>query len=316
MIIWPSASIRPVILEPVADVYKGDRFVRYLASYAESQTRNKMIKPDQFIFFLDSGAYSAWTKGTEIDLDEYIAFIKTNIENIEVYACLDSIPGKPGQQPSEAERARAAQRTWDNYLYMKAHGLDPLPVYHYGEDFSNLDRMIDYGCDYIGVGGLVAVPGAMRRNWLDRLFKKITDVNGMPTVKTHGFGMTSIPLIFRYPWYSVDSTSWIQATANGKVFLPAMHDNQFVYDELPAGISVSHQQATTGKGANTMSGLFRKVLDRWLAECGVTYDQVCEHYYYRAIVNVTFFKRVSEAKAVHPFNPDGIRRQSIWEDEM
>lgn len=271
-----------------------------------------MIAPEDFVFFLDSGAYSAWTRGTKIDIDEYCAFIKANIEHIEVYACLDSIPGKPGKAASERERQEAAELTWANYLYMKAEGLDPLPVYHYGEDFKFLDRMLDHGCDYIGIGGLVSVPGQMRKHWLDRLFKRITREDGTPIVKTHGFGMTSVPLIFRYPWYSVDSTSWIQATANGAVLLPAMVADAFVFDRAPMTIPVSNQRASSGKAANTLSPAMRAILDRWLAECGKTYAEVCDHYYHRAVCNVTFFKRVSEAKAVAPFRPDGIRKQSLW----
>lgn len=276
-----------------------------------------MITPDQFIFFLDSGAYSAWTRGTAIDIDEYCAFIKANIEHIEVYACLDSIPGKPGKAASERQRQEAAELTWSNYLYMKAEGLDPLPVYHYGEDFKFLDRMLDYGCQYIGIGGLVSVPGQMRKHWLDRLFKRITDADGKPLVKTHGFGMTSVPLIFRYPWYSVDSTSWIQATANGAVLLPQIDtapgaNGAFRFDRAPVTIPVSNQRASSGKAANTLSPGMRRILERWLAECGKTYAEVCEHYYHRAVCNVTFFKRVSEAKATTPFRPDGIRKQSLW----
>ena len=42
-----------------------------------------MITPEQFIFFLDSGAFAAWTKGAVIDIDEYCAFIKANIEHLQ-----------------------------------------------------------------------------------------------------------------------------------------------------------------------------------------------------------------------------------------
>lgn len=274
-----------------------------------------MIDPSQFTFFLDSGAYSAWSKGTEIDIDELIAFIKANIEHIEVYACLDSIPGELGKPATEKQRREAAEKTWDNYLYMKSEGLDPLPVYHYGEDFKYLERMLDYGCDYIGIGGLVSVPGPMRRHWLDRVFKRITDAEGRPIVKTHGFGMTAVPLIFRYPWYSIDSTTWIQITANGAVYLPAMVNNEFVFDRVPSTVTVSAKnpkQGQGGKAANSMSPGMRKILDRWLEFCGKTYAEVVDHYYHRACVNVTFFKMVSEAKAQVAFRPDGIRKQSLW----
>lgn len=275
-----------------------------------------MMTPDQFVFFLDSGAFSAWSRSTKIDIDEYIAFIKANIELIEVYACLDAIPGAPGRNATVSEREEAAETTWRNYLYMRDEGLDPLPVFHYGEDFRYLDRMLDYGCSYIGIGGLVGIPGLNRRNWLDRLFTKITDDAGMPLVKTHGFGMTSVPLIFRYPWHSVDSTTWIKITASGSIYLPALgKDGDFVFDQIPATISVSNRnpkKTDDGKHANTLSPNMRKVLDRWLAICGKTYEEVADSYYHRATCNVMFFKKVSEAKAVHPFDKKAARRGSVW----
>lgn len=274
-----------------------------------------MIKPSDFRFFLDSGAFSAWSRGTTIDLDEYIAFIKSNIELIEVYACLDAIPGVPGRSATSQERVEAAETSWANYLYMVNEGLQPLPVFHYGEDMKYLDRIIDYGCDYIGIGGLVGIPSAMRRAWLDRVFVKITDDQGLPIVKTHGFGMTSVPLIFRYPWYSVDSTTWIKITANGGVYLPAMVNGEFVFDQAPSTVTVSvsnPKQGAGGKASNTMSASMRAILDRWLAICGKTHDEVSSDYYHRAVCNVTYFRMVSEAKKIHPFQRDRLTNSTLW----
>lgn len=42
-------------------------------------------------FFLDSGAFSAFTLGKHIDLYEYIKFCQANKEYLEVYANLDDI---------------------------------------------------------------------------------------------------------------------------------------------------------------------------------------------------------------------------------
>lgn len=287
-----------------------------LQSFLYLKAHTAMMTPNQFEFFLDSGAYSAWSRKTAIDIDEYCAFIKANADHIEVYACLDAIPGEPGRSATEKERIEAAELSWRNYLYMIGEGLDPLPVFHYGEDFKYLERMLAYGCKYIGIGGLVHVPGPMRRHWLDRVFKRLTDAQGLPIVKTHGFGMTAVPLIFRYPWHSIDSTTWIQITANGAVYLPAMVNDEFVFDQVPSTVTVSTRnpkQASGGKAANTMSPAMRAILDRWLAACGKTYAEVISNYYHRAVVNVTYFKMVGEAKAVRPFLPDGVRKQSLWQ---
>lgn len=283
--------------------------------FAKSSQKFIMLTPDKFTFFLDSGAYSAWSRGTAIDLDEYIAFIKANIDLIEVYACLDSIPGAPGRNATIKERVTAAETSWTNYLYMVSEGLDPLPVFHYGEDFKYLERMLDYGCPYLGIGGLVGIPSINRRNWLDRLFTRLTDDSGMPIVKTHGFGMTAVPLVFRYPWYSIDSTTWIKITASGGIYLPALVDGEFVFDQIPSTIAVSNRNPKKndgGKHANTMSSGMRAILDRWLTICGKTYEEVADSYYHRATCNVIFFKKVSEAKAVRPFIRQAARRESVW----
>lgn len=273
-----------------------------------------MITPNEFRFFLDSGAYSAWSKNSAIDLDEYCAFIKANIEKIEAYACLDVIPGAPGRIATAAERETAAEATWRNFLYMQREGLQPLPVFHYGEPWRFLDRMLAHGCDYIGIGGLVSVPSKERRAWLDDLFLRICDAEGFPKVKTHGFGMTALVLMFRYPWHSVDSTTWIKITANGAVYLPQLVDGEFVFDQTPSVIVVSANNPKANqdqKHGDSLPPAHRAILDRWLAYCGKTYEECKDNYFHRAVVNVTFFREVSKAKMNKPFKPYTVRQQGL-----
>lgn len=266
------------------------------------------MDPKQLRFFLDSGAFSAWSTGKPIDLDEYCEFIRHNIEYLDVYAALDCIPGSKDRPASAKERDEAARISWENYLYMKNQGLDPLPVYHYGEDQKWLEQMLDFGCQYIALGALVGVPSQLRRHWLDRVFTRLTDDAGKPVVKVHGFGMTAIPLIFRYPWYSVDSTSWLKSTMSGNVYLPLTDkDDRFLFDRTPYTISVSTGVPGKDEGARvplitTQGETIMAKLERWLNECGVTFQQCSSDYYYRAIVNITFFKRVALEKADRPFS--------------
>lgn len=258
------------------------------------------MKPQDLRFFLDSGAYSAWSAGKPVNIEEYCEFIKANIEIVDVYACLDVIPGAPGRPASSKQRDEAAAATWENYLYMVDQGLSPLPVYHYGEDPKWLRNMLDYGVDYIGLGGLVGISGNLRKVWLDRVFTMITDEAGKPIVKTHGFGMTSVPLIFRYPWYSVDSTSWIKVSQFGGVYLPRLdREGNFRFDNTPEVVSVSERspnQKLDGKHVNSLGPSTRKHLEAWLKICGVTVEQAASNYYYRALCNATYFKRVGESR--------------------
>ena len=78
--------------------------------------------------FLDSGAYSAWSKGIEINIDEYIEFVKKYKDNLTVYANLDDI--------------NSPEKTWENQRYMESKGLKPLPCFHYGEDVKYLKRCL------------------------------------------------------------------------------------------------------------------------------------------------------------------------------
>lgn len=179
--------------------------------------------------FLDSGAYSALTQGVSIDLQEYIQFIKKYEEHLEVYAVLDVI-GDP-------------KATYKNQLIMEEAGLKPLPCFHYGEDIQWLNRYLSKGYDYIALGGMVGKDSETHLGpWLDMLFSEhLTDSEGMPIIKTHGFGMTSFNLMLRYPWYSVDSTSWIITGRNGAVFVPAIRDGKLTYSIPPFKIGVSNR---------------------------------------------------------------------------
>lgn len=149
--------------------------------------------------FLDSGAFTAKEKGVDIDIDEYCEYVKKYEKQLEVYANLDVIEN--------------AEATLKNQLYMESKGLHPLPTFHQLEDFKYLDYYLE-NYEYIALGGMVGI--ALNRPklqaWLDTCFKKIFEYskkNNKPLTKVHGFGITANWAWERYPFYSVDSTSWL-----------------------------------------------------------------------------------------------------------
>jgi len=207
--------------------------------------------------FLDSGAFSAFTQNTEININEYISFIKEHKNHLEVYANLDSI-GDPKQ-------------TWKNQKVMEKAGLHPLPCFHYNEPIKYLKRYVKK-YDYIALGGMVPISTKDLQVWLDDMFQNyICDKDGMPKVKVHGFGMTSLVLMLRYPWYSVDSTSWVMASRMGTIYIPRFKNGKWFYDENCWKISVSAKSPNLkdkNKHISTMSPKIVKVILDYLEDKG------------------------------------------------
>lgn len=162
---------------------------------------------------LDSGAYSAWRSGKPIDLDKYCDYLLENAPWIGSYVALDVInPGRPEE---------AAKASFDNYMHMRKRGLDPIPVFHVGEDIAWLYRMLDAGGSYIGLSASSLVSRNQVDDWYALAWSHLVNSEGLPTIKAHAFGEGRPASLRQFPWYSADTTSWIYtAQRTGQVTLP------------------------------------------------------------------------------------------------
>lgn len=205
-------GVKTMNLTPKEDASRtGVRHMLESYHYIHKQSMVDKIRRDGCKLFLDSGAFSAFTQGVEIDLPGYCDYIKRNEDIIEkvddnlMASVLDGI-GDP-------------YKTWQNQAAMERLGVRPLPCFHYGEDERYLDWYVA-NYDYITLGGMVPISTPQLLHWLDRIWEEhLTDGSGRPKIKVHGFGLTSLDLMMRYPWFSVDSSSWVQIAAHGSVFL-------------------------------------------------------------------------------------------------
>ena len=225
---------------------------------------NRPSQNEDKIVFLDSGAFSAWTKGVEIDIQRYIEFIKQNQDVITVYANLDVIsPDRFSMGTKES-----AELTLRNQKIMEQVGLSPLPVFHIGEPFEYLEYYINY-YDYIGLGGMVGKSRQTLSSWLDVVFGKyVCDGKGYPKVKVHGFGLTCAQLMVKYPWYSVDSSTWIREAVMGKVTVPYLRQGKWIYDEGYWMIGVTERKKKEKYHIANLSLLKRKVVLKYFEEMG------------------------------------------------
>lgn len=202
--------------------------------------RRTKSNEDNIHIFLDSGAFSAFTQKDAIDLDEYIDFVKEHKDKLEVYVVLDVIGD--------------AEASWRNQAKMEKAGLRPLPVYHIGEPLRYLQRCID-GYEYFCIGTTaVSVGGGMntRVPFVDRCFSIICDTpDRMPKAKVHGLGMMHPDFIWKYPWYSVDASTWKLNTGYGIIFVPSRHrpDGTWIYDKNYGVVMISERATWRGREA-------------------------------------------------------------------
>lgn len=150
--------------------------------------------------FADSGAYSAMTRGETIDVKDFANWLKKWKHHFTVYSNLDKIG--------------SAEGTRDNQKYLEDAGLNPLPVFHTGEAWSDLEYYVEK-YPYIALGGMVPYQKEAKKKlmpWLVQCFKIAGDRSVF-----HGFGCTSWEVLKSFKWYSVDSSSWGQGFRFGKV---------------------------------------------------------------------------------------------------
>lgn len=161
-----------------------------LASYHYFKSKVDLVKEcinKQYSVIIDSGAFSAANADAEINIDEYCEFLLET--GAKIYAGLDVI-GDAG-----------ATRRNTEYMVKEYH-LKPIPTFHMGSDLSDLESLMNYS--YIALGGMVFSSGI--ESHCDAVWRYIMQHN--PKIKVHGFGLTNIDLMKRYPWYSVDSSSF------------------------------------------------------------------------------------------------------------
>ncbi len=213
--------------------------------------------------FLDSGAFTAHRLGKTINIRDYIHFLHERGELFDAYANLDviAVNGYRGSWMT-------AERTLEHQRIMEAEGLHPVPCFHYGEPYDFLQHYIS-NYDYICVS---APKGAGQREFLDTCFYRyICDSQGVPRVKVHGFAITSIELLLRYPFYSVDATTWMIIGRYGSILVPRQRNGQWIYRESPWKVTVSSHSPNlnkAGKHINTMTYMERQFVMNYITEKG------------------------------------------------
>lgn len=164
--------------------------ISILTSYADR--RHFRPLPAGGHLMLDSGAYSALTRGETVDVPGLTSwYLATPAER---YAALDVI------YDPEASRANA--------LAQRALGAEVMPAVHAGTSPAEIDRLAAEGFTSVALGGLGRwLPRGDRLGWIRTCLDR-AERHGLAV---HGFAFSPLapsllPLLMRFA--SVDSSSW------------------------------------------------------------------------------------------------------------
>ncbi|MGW3764239.1 hypothetical protein [Streptomyces sp. NPDC005131] len=173
--------------------------LRRRVKFAKPWSIAEHYTPEQSVL-LDSGCHTLNRPGVEVTPEEiqdiathYDQFVEQNIDRVQAYTEFDALP--MGRDWIEARRQH----------------LDPekaIVVWHEEWGLDVLKRMADQ-YPYIAVGqgtcgdrDIIPVLRSMSR-----------------TVRLHGMGFSSPPLMLAADWYSVSSTTWLSAAQHGETFI-------------------------------------------------------------------------------------------------
>lgn len=236
------------------------------------------IRENGDVVFLDSGAFSAFSLGVEVNLPAYCRWILANLDIVRVEdgalmaSVLDGI-GDP-------------LKTYQNQLAMEELGVRPLPCFHYGEDERYLEwYLANY--EYITIGGMVPISTPQLFHWLDRIWNKyLCDGSGGARIKVHGFGLTSVPLMQQYPWYSVDSSSWVQIGAHGNIIMDG---------KTMAFSSQSPSRKNVNQHIDSLPPIMKDAVERKIIDMGYNPDRLREIQYSRWAFNAEQFVHMGQS---------------------
>ena len=225
---------------------------------------------------IDSGAFTVHRKGGELDLDSYIQWINDNDEYIDYAIEIDHIPGKWGQPRTREEVLMAPKISYENYLYMRKRLKSPnklLPVFHQYESFDWLVKLLETpGCEYICLSGNKELTNKQREDWYEKCYSYIRRIN--PKVKIHCLGSATLQNVEKFPFTSMDATSWIMTGANGGI----LTDKGVVYVGNTSALNEQEVQA----------------VNEMLQKYNYTLKEAQEDYKVRMLINIHYLHEKSK----------------------
>lgn len=179
---------------------------RFILDTFASIRENRPTESSRFEdYILDSGAFTFLNSGAKADwnsyADRYADYVKAN--NIKNYVELD-IDAVVGYKEVLRLRDRLESRT----------GRRCMPVWHFSRgpaEFTRMVREYSYAC----IGGIAMKSTVKLRNKFKPYMRHFIDEAARNKCRLHCLGFTGTRHLKDLPFYSVDSTTWLNAKKYG-----------------------------------------------------------------------------------------------------
>lgn len=166
-----------------------------------------------FHVLIRKGLANVGKKYTVLDIDrlrdetveKYVDYVKKEKRKWDWYVNFDYVQHAP--------------TCWAMQKGLEKLGIRPVPVYHAGDPLSWFERYCKDGYKLVGIGIVGKKGYDTRRYFYDKIFN-IAEKHG---VLLHGFAMTALTLMYMYPWYSVDSATWLKVAIYGSLIYVDEH---------------------------------------------------------------------------------------------
>ena len=238
---------------------------------------------------MDSGAFSfqmfirrkgksarELEKSVEKTVDQYVEFCQKRKKEWDFYVTFDW--------------DQKVDLVWKVTKELEERGLRPTPVYHGDQSLSYLKRYLDAGYKRIGISPVAITKRDYKacRRFLENVFRTTESYK----VKLHGFALTSLSMMFAFPWTSVDSSSWSRVASYGGIYL---------LDEEKSSMKAIHVSTTGQIKATTESvtalspQAFKSLKDR-VEDMGWDFELLRRSLQYRFIFNAWTYSHLNQFK--------------------
>lgn len=168
----------------------------FLKKSKSSFIREIVKAQDKITLLIDSGAFTAFTQGEVITLDEYMDFLKNMPFKCERYFMLDVIGDEV--------------QTKKNLRIMYEKGFKPIPIFTRGAKAADIDEMYKFS-DIVALGG-VAVKGQNTHGYVKFFMDNICKGR-----KIHWLGWGDLDFLLHYKPRSYDNSSAFLGSRFGSI---------------------------------------------------------------------------------------------------